>query len=100
MPKHVWGFLILPALAAVIGWSCAHKEDPHNLPAEEYAYVQCTRCHSVERICNLIKTPKVETWEIYVDMMEKKYHAKFTPEGKQIIAQYLDSAAGDKTFCP
>jgi hypothetical protein len=100
MVKCFLGPLFFCAVATVIWLGCAHKEDPHDLPPEDYVYVQCTRCHSVERICSLIQTKKVETWEVYVDMMEKKYHAKFTPEGKEIISRYLENTAADKTLCP
>lgn len=100
MAKRFLGLMIISALVALIGWSCTRKEDPHNLAPGDYVYVQCTRCHSMERICDLIKARKVETWKVYVDMMEKKYQAKFTPEGKEIIARYLDDTAADKTVCP
>ena len=101
MAKGIGVWMLLTAIVGLIGWGCAHKqEDPHNQPAGDYVHVQCTRCHSLERICTLIKTRKVETWKIYVDMMEKKYNAKFTPEGKQIIAQYLDNTAANKEVCP
>ena len=100
MTRHIGKVMILSLIVGIIWWGCAHKEDPHDLPPEDYVHVQCTRCHSLERICTLIKTQKVVTWEVYVDMMEKKYKAEFTPEGKQIIAQYLDSTAANKEVCP
>jgi hypothetical protein len=100
MLRGFGGWVLLAAVVGLIWWGCAHKPDPHDLPPGDYVHVQCTRCHSLERICTLIRTKKVATWQIYVDMMEKKYNARFTPEGKQIIAQYLDNAAADQEICP